>query len=132
MAGPNSAFDRVATGYDRGMAPLERLGLTEMRRQLLARARGQILEIGIGTGTSLYNYPVHGCVLGLDESSEMLAATAARARSDGLPSAFLLRLRDDMPLWGSRISTVTLDPLRLPTSPARPGDRHPKAAMTAP
>ncbi len=76
-------FDQIATAYDRGMAPLERLWLRALRRELLAAAEGRILEVGIGTGANLPFYRHAGCVVGLDESSEMLAAAAARAAHAG-------------------------------------------------
>jgi len=62
------------------MAPLERLGLRALRRQLLRQARGHILEIGIGTGATLPFYHANGCLLGIDLSADMLTTSAARAR----------------------------------------------------
>jgi SAM-dependent methyltransferase len=43
--------------YDRAMATVERGGLGERRRRLLARARGRVLELGAGTGANLAAYP---------------------------------------------------------------------------
>ncbi|MDQ3725029.1 MAG: class I SAM-dependent methyltransferase [Actinomycetota bacterium] len=43
--------------YDRGFKASEEAGLREMRRELLARARGRVLEIGAGTGLNLELYP---------------------------------------------------------------------------
>jgi ubiquinone/menaquinone biosynthesis C-methylase UbiE len=42
--------------YDRMLAATERAGLTEMRRALLARATGRVLELGAGTGLNLAHY----------------------------------------------------------------------------
>jgi ubiquinone/menaquinone biosynthesis C-methylase UbiE len=42
--------------YDRMLAGTERAGLTEMRRELLARANGRTLELGAGTGHNLPHY----------------------------------------------------------------------------
>jgi SAM-dependent methyltransferase len=47
-----------AAAYDRLMAASEARGLAERRRQLLAGARGRVLEIGAGTGLNLAHYPV--------------------------------------------------------------------------
>jgi SAM-dependent methyltransferase len=44
--------------YDRGFKASEEAGLREMRRELLARARGRVLELGAGTGLNLDRYPV--------------------------------------------------------------------------
>ena len=65
-------FDRIAAPYDRGMAPLERLWLGEMRARLVPYAVGRVLEIGIGTGANLPFYPPGVQVTGIDESTDML------------------------------------------------------------
>lgn len=43
--------------YDRGFKKTEEAGLGEMRRELLAGARGRVLELGAGTGLNLQHYP---------------------------------------------------------------------------
>jgi ubiquinone/menaquinone biosynthesis C-methylase UbiE len=43
--------------YDRTLASTEKAGLREMRRELLAGARGRTVEIGAGTGANLSLYP---------------------------------------------------------------------------
>jgi ubiquinone/menaquinone biosynthesis C-methylase UbiE len=43
--------------YDRGMKGTEEAGLSDMRHELLARARGRVLELGAGTGVNLAHYP---------------------------------------------------------------------------
>lgn len=72
-------FDRIASPYDRGMAPLERLGLARMRARLLPHARGQVLEVGVGTGVNLPLYPASTSVTAIDESPDMLDVAARRA-----------------------------------------------------
>jgi len=78
-----STFDRIAAPYDRGMAPLEKLWLRELRTRLLPLARGQVLEIGVGTGANLPFYPASACLAAMDESADMLAVAASRAASLG-------------------------------------------------
>lgn len=43
--------------YDRGFKATEEAGLREMRHELLAGARGRVLELGAGTGLNLEHYP---------------------------------------------------------------------------
>jgi len=43
--------------YDRGFKATEEAGLREMRHELLAQARGRVLELGAGTGLNLDHYP---------------------------------------------------------------------------
>jgi SAM-dependent methyltransferase len=46
--------------YDRSLAPSEEAGLGAMRRELLAGASGDVLEVGAGTGLNLEHYPRAG------------------------------------------------------------------------
>ena len=46
-----------ATLYDRALRQSEAAGLRQWRRELLAQARGDVLEIGAGTGLNLEHYP---------------------------------------------------------------------------
>jgi ubiquinone/menaquinone biosynthesis C-methylase UbiE len=43
--------------YDRVLRPTEKACLASWRRELLARASGEVLEIGAGTGANLAAYP---------------------------------------------------------------------------
>ena len=52
-----SVWARVfAAVYDKAMAATEEAGLREHRRALLAKARGEVLEIGAGTGANVELY----------------------------------------------------------------------------
>jgi ubiquinone/menaquinone biosynthesis C-methylase UbiE len=52
-----SLWGRVfAAGYDKFMAGTEKAGLADRRKQLLAGARGRVLEVGGGTGANLPFY----------------------------------------------------------------------------
>jgi ubiquinone/menaquinone biosynthesis C-methylase UbiE len=46
-----------SAAYDRGFQGAEDAGLRQMRRELLAQARGRVLELGAGTGLNLEHYP---------------------------------------------------------------------------
>jgi ubiquinone/menaquinone biosynthesis C-methylase UbiE len=78
-----STFDRIAAPYDRGMAPLEKLWLRQMRARLAPHATGKVLEIGVGTGANLPFYPAGACLTAVDESVDMLAVAARRVASLG-------------------------------------------------
>ncbi|HEY0737954.1 MAG TPA: methyltransferase domain-containing protein [Herpetosiphonaceae bacterium] len=74
-----------APGYDDSMRLSERLLLDRFRRELLQKARGDVLEVAIGTGIDLPYYP-SGCrITGLDLVPEMLVLAAVRARTLKLP-----------------------------------------------
>jgi SAM-dependent methyltransferase len=46
-----------SAAYDRGFKGAEDAGLRDMRSDLLAQARGRVLELGAGTGLNLDHYP---------------------------------------------------------------------------
>lgn len=54
----NATWGRLFSAcYDRSFKATEEAGLREMRRELLAQARGRVLELGAGTGLNLELYP---------------------------------------------------------------------------
>ncbi len=59
-------YERMAGGYDRMIASWERLLLKDGRQWVCSQARGDVLEIGVGTGRNLDAYP-HGVrLIGID------------------------------------------------------------------
>ena len=71
--------------YDLFLAPAERAGLGELRAWLTAPTRGDVLEIGAGTGRNFPHYEPGVRVIAVDPDFAMLGrarnrATAARAR----------------------------------------------------
>ncbi len=71
--------------YDASMWVFEALGLDRLRRRLISRARGRVLEVGCGTGRNLPLYPASLAVIGIDVDLALLLA--ARRRQ---PSAVLV------------------------------------------
>jgi SAM-dependent methyltransferase len=54
----NATWGRLfSAAYDRGFEKTEEAGLRQMRHDLLAEARGKVLELGAGTGFNLVHYP---------------------------------------------------------------------------
>lgn len=76
----STVYDDLAASrvYDRGMWPLERLVLGRLRRRLFSQARGQVLELGVGTGVNLPLYAHGARVIATDASGEMLRAARYR------------------------------------------------------
>jgi SAM-dependent methyltransferase len=141
---PAAPYDAYAATYDDlDGGPLARaLGFDGLRAALLARAAGDVLELGVGTGLNLARYP-RGAALasytGVDLSAGMLArARAAAAAAPNLPPGAALRfVRADvvaLPFPDSSFDTVVdtfslcvfPDPaaaLREAARVARPGGR---------
>jgi ubiquinone/menaquinone biosynthesis C-methylase UbiE len=78
-------YDRIARFYDVWNRPMEWLGVADKRRRLLARARGSVLEVGIGTGFNLEHFPIGIELTGIDLSEEMLRRARRRAAALGRP-----------------------------------------------
>jgi ubiquinone/menaquinone biosynthesis C-methylase UbiE len=69
-----SLYGRIfAAMYDRMMAGTEKAGLTDRRHELVASARGRVLEIGAGTGANFAHYPDAVTELVLTEPEEPMA-----------------------------------------------------------
>jgi ubiquinone/menaquinone biosynthesis C-methylase UbiE len=77
-------YDRVARVYDWYEAPMDRLGGADRRRRVMGRARGRVLEVGIGTGLNLPHYPASVDLVGIDISGRMLERARRRAQGLGL------------------------------------------------
>jgi len=94
-----ASWGRVfAAMYDRSLKATEEAGLRQMRRELLAGARGRVLELGAGTGVNLDLYPQGIADLTLVEPDPHMAkrlrakladsrhaATVVEAPAEGLP-----------------------------------------------
>lgn len=73
-------YDRNAAVYDKILSPVEKT-LSRWRKNLLKDATGKVLEIGVGTGKSMADYPNGVLVTGIDSSENMLKY--ARKRANG-------------------------------------------------
>jgi SAM-dependent methyltransferase len=74
---------RTARLLDAGMRTADRAGLRRARSRVAGGARGDTLEIGIGTGSNLASYPDGAAVRGVDVSAAALVVAAERAERDG-------------------------------------------------
>lgn len=109
-----AAYTEAAPWFDRAMAPMEWLGVGRLRRELLSRARGDVLEVAVGTGTSFRHYPEACRLVGGDLTRAMLER--ARAKADGEARTVHLAQMDveRLPVPDSRFDTV-VDQLSLCT-----------------
>jgi ubiquinone/menaquinone biosynthesis C-methylase UbiE len=76
-------IEQVPALYDAMMAVAEATGFRSWRRQLVAGARGRVLDVGCGTGRNLALYAAEREVVGCDLRVELLLA--ARRRAPGRP-----------------------------------------------
>ena len=83
-------YDARARQYALTERVQEPLGVTRLRRRLLRRASGEVLEVAVGTGANLPHYPTGCRVTAVDASPAMLGMAEERARKLGLDVAFRL------------------------------------------
>jgi len=76
--------DIFARVYDYVLKPFQWMGLANLRRQLVASARGRVLEIGAGTGLNFEHYPQGIELIALEPDAIMLKRAAERARDRGI------------------------------------------------
>ena len=79
------SFNKMARRYDRRMGFAERHVLVGARAWAVSKSRGNVVEIGVGTGLNLplYGPAVHH-VTGIELSDGMLAIARKRAAAQGL------------------------------------------------
>ena len=96
-----------AFGYDRMMASTEREGLAAIRRDVLARATGNVLEIGAGTGANLQHYPPSVTRVTLTEPDpSMLRRLAQTAEASERETVVLRAPAEDLPFEDATFDTV--------------------------
>jgi ubiquinone/menaquinone biosynthesis C-methylase UbiE len=99
--------------YDRTILPtcidlVMRVGQSEkFRRKVLGSARGDVLELGVGSGLNFPFYPqAVSSVVGLEPSARLLAMAAKRAHSAPCPVRLLAATAEVLPFAVARFDTV--------------------------
>lgn len=93
--------------YEPFLAVGERRGMRDRRRELLAAARGRVLEIGAGTGLNLPLYPGDLDELVLTEPvAGMRARLERRARADGIRARVVAAGAGELPFPDASFDTV--------------------------
>ena len=98
-------YDRNAAVYDKVLSPVEKT-LSKWRRRLLKDAHGKTLEIGIGTGKSLSDYPKGVSITGIDSSENMLKYARKRANGYNHIDELLIMDAEDLRFPDTTFDTV--------------------------
>jgi ubiquinone/menaquinone biosynthesis C-methylase UbiE len=85
-------FEKMAPRYDKDIRFWERVQFGGGREWVAARARGEVLEVAVGTGLNLPHYPTGVALTGVELSPAML--DLARQRASDLGIAADLRIGD--------------------------------------
>ncbi len=101
----NRYYDRNAAVYDKILSPVEKT-LSKWRKRLLKDAHGKTLEIGIGTGKSLSDYPNGVSITGIDSSENMLKYARKRANGYNHIEKLLIMDAEDLIFPDNTFDTV--------------------------
>lgn len=101
----NHYYDRNAAVYDKVLSPVEKT-LSKWRKRLLKDANGKTLEIGIGTGKSLSDYPKGVSITGIDSSENMLKYARKRANGYNHIDELLIMDAEDLRFPDNTFDTV--------------------------
>jgi ubiquinone/menaquinone biosynthesis C-methylase UbiE len=71
-------YNRIARVYDLLESPMES-GFAKWRKELLEKAEGKVLEVGIGTGKNIAHYPENVELTGIDFSERMIERAQKKA-----------------------------------------------------
>ncbi|MCL1600014.1 MAG: class I SAM-dependent methyltransferase [Actinomycetia bacterium] len=99
-------YNRMARIYDLYDAPMELMGTTKRRGDLIQDANGIVLEVGVGTGKNLRHYPSGVEVTGVDVSSEMLRRAKDRLAALPLDAQLLEGDAQDLPFSDDSFDTA--------------------------
>jgi ubiquinone/menaquinone biosynthesis C-methylase UbiE len=105
-----TTFDRLAPDWDRREAAGERLLMgPNLRRELARTLRGDVLELGSGTGATLdlVDWARVSSFLATDLSAGMLARARTRSGAAGRPVEFRLLEATTLPFPDRSFDTVT-------------------------
>lgn len=84
-------YERMAGVYDLLDGIYELTWKRRLRREVFARARGRLLDVGVGTGCNIPFYPEDSEAVGIDNSPAMLRRAAKRAERQGRTVTLLER-----------------------------------------
>lgn len=104
----------MASLYERWILPrlldfaMRQEPIARQRAKVVPRARGRVLEIGIGSGLNLpfYDRSRVEALVGIEPAAELRALATVRARESGLDCRLLDASAEDIPLDDRSVDTV--------------------------
>lgn len=104
---PKEAGGLFSRLYDPLVAPLERLGLGDLRRETLRGLRGDVLELGVGTGRNFPLYPPGvESVVGVEPDAEMMSRAPGRAAGAAFPVELVEASAEELPFEDGSFDAV--------------------------
>lgn len=99
-------YDATAADYDRGIVSGEKFFFGDGRAWACSQARGQVLELAVGTGRNLPFYPADVEITGIEISPAMLAIARRRASDLGRRVEFINGDAQKLPFPDQHFDTV--------------------------
>lgn len=105
-------YHRLVGFYDDRILPhviavgMRQVRFLPYRRRLIARARGRVLEIGVGSGPNLPLYARGVHVLGVEPSPRLLSMAREVQRAGGYPVELIEGSAEALPLDAGSVDTV--------------------------
>ncbi|MEX2327386.1 MAG: class I SAM-dependent methyltransferase [Pseudomonadales bacterium] len=82
--------------------------MTGLRRELVPRARGRVLELGVGSGLNLPFYSRGVQIIGVDPSLELQTYAREIAADQGLDVSFLAQSAESLPFESDYFDSVVI------------------------
>lgn len=92
--------------YDSLMGPLERRGFGQIRKKLMQKACGEVLEIGSGTGVNFPYYERAQKVTAIEPEPFMRELSLPRARNASVPIEVIPAKAEELPFPDDYFDTV--------------------------
>src|SRR5699024_5898796 len=99
-------WDKHSANYDRPMQQMDRWVFGDSRQWACGQARGDVLEVAVGTGLNLPFYPADVKFTGIDLSEPMLAQARERAAAMDRPVTLQQADAHDLPFEDGSFDTA--------------------------
>jgi ubiquinone/menaquinone biosynthesis C-methylase UbiE len=102
-----NAYDAIAEQYEKKIwFDQHILGVARLRKKLLSKATGKILEVACGTGLNIPLFPTGSDITAVDLSPNMLEVASANATRHGLKVNFAVMEAEDLKFADGSFDTV--------------------------
>lgn len=99
-------YDKLARWYDFFEFIGEYLFARKLRKKLMAKASGKVLELAVGTGKNIPYYPENLEITAIDLSEEMIKKAQKRAKRHGRTIKFQLMDSENLKFTDNTFDTV--------------------------
>lgn len=99
-------YNRFSIVYDMLEWPVEKLLFSRWRKRIISAAKGEVLEVGVGTGKNLPYYSKKAKVTGIDISKGMLEKAVKKSKKLGLNCRLLLMDAENMKFKDNSFDTA--------------------------